>query len=121
MIEVSVPEKVWRFFISGGGGLDQFSGGGQAAPSPAELLRRYEKLQSTNGKLNMEIKQDDGSTIPVSMTFNGVPEPSATLKVGMQDFIAMQQKKVDGQALFMSGKLSVDGDLLFLMSLQSLM
>lgn len=120
MIEVTVPETVWRYFISGGvgAGMD-LTGGGNVTPS--DLLRRYEKLQTTTGKINMEIKNDDGNTIPVSMVFNGTPEPAAAMKIGLADFIAMQQKKVDGPTLFMTGKLSIDGDMLFLMNLQSLM
>jgi len=94
--------------------MDQFTDPGQAAD-----LKRYNALQATKGIMKLELKMDDGNTEKLSITFNGETSPEVTLKLAFSDWLAMQKKEADGQALFMAGKLQFDGDMMFLMQLQA--
>lgn len=117
MLALTLSEKDWRDSITGRvpNAMDQFTD-----PTQAADITRYEALQRTKGALHLELKKDDGGVLPVTITFNGESSPVVTLKLMMADWIAMQKKETDGQTLFMSGKMNFDGDMVFLMALQSL-
>lgn len=118
MVEVCLKEGDWRDSITGKipNAMDQFTDPAQAAD-----LSRYEALLRTKGLLNLELKKDDGGILGATIIFNGETSPAVTLKLLLSDWIAMQKKETDGQTLFMSGKLTFDGDMVFLLALQSLM
>ena len=59
--------------------------------------------------------------VKASLIFNNAPSPAMTINLKLSDWVAMQNKEADGTALFMSGKMKTNGDLMFLMGLQSLL
>lgn len=118
ILGISVSEPDWRAAVTGKveGVMDRFMNPSQMAD--AGLVGA---VQSIKGKLLVDLKKDDGSEMPIEMVFNGSSDPSVRIKLAMADWVAMQNKQVDGQTLVMSGKMSFDGDMMFLMSLQQLM
>lgn len=118
MLSIRLQESFWRDSITGKvpGAMDQFTDPAQAA-DPG----RYNLLLSTKGTLKVELSQEDGRKVPLALTFNGEAAPEATIKLAMSDWLAMQKKQVDGQSLVLAGKMQFDGDLMFLMQLQSLL
>jgi len=97
------------------GVTDRFVAPGQVADQA-----RYNALLSTRGNLEADLKKDDGSSMPVFMVFNGETRPAVTIGLGLSDWIYVQKGEVNGQELFMNGKMSFDGDMTFLMNLQQL-
>ncbi len=59
----------------------------------------------------------DATQVPNVIT-NEDGEADCTLKISMDDFIAMSQGELDGTSAFMSGKLKIEGDMGIAMKLQ---
>lgn len=118
ILAFSLAESDWREAVSGKseGVIDRFIDPTQIADST-----RYAKLLATKGTMKVELAKEDGTTVPFSMTFNGQSSPSVTIRLKLTDWVAMQKKEVNGPALFMTGKLKVSGDMMFLMALQTLL
>ncbi|HON58269.1 MAG TPA: SCP2 sterol-binding domain-containing protein [Smithella sp.] len=116
LLALSLSEQVFLDAVTGKmeGLIDRFT-------DPVEISdpARLKNLMETKGSLNLTLKQD-GNTIPVKMIFNGEEKPSVDISLDLSDWIAMQNKQVTGQALFMNGKLKFTGDMVLLMKLQSL-
>jgi putative sterol carrier protein len=117
MLTLSLSESDWRAAVTSRieGILDRFTDTTQIADTA-----RYNKLLSTKGTLNVELTKDDGTIMPIAMIFNGEEKPLVTIKLALSDWVAMQRGEVNGQVLFMSGKMKATGDMMFLMSLQQL-
>jgi len=117
MLSLKLKESFWRDSITGKipGALDQFTDPTQAADAG-----RYNALLATKGTLKVELTKEDGQMAPLAMTFNGESTPEVTIKLALGDWLAMQKKETDGQSLFLAGKMQFDGDIAFLMQLQSL-
>jgi len=117
MLTLALSEADWRDSVSGKieGILDRFTDTSQVADTA-----RYNQLLSTKGTLNVELAKGDGSLMPITMVFNGQENPTVNIKLALADWIAMQRKEVNGQTLFMSGKMKATGDMMFLISLQQL-
>lgn len=115
VLEISVPEADWRAAVTGKleGVMDRFMNPAQM--SDANLV---EAVKSVKGNLLVDLKKDDGSEMLISMVFNGESEPKVRIKLSVADWVGMQNKQVDGQTLVMSGRMSFDGDMMFLMGLQ---
>ncbi len=80
---------------------------------------KLKNLMDTKGTLNLSLKQEN-QNIPMAMVFNGEVKPCVDISLELKDWIAMQKKEVNGQALFMNGKLKFSGDMALLMRLQTL-
>ena len=117
MLSLTLGESFWRDSITGKvpGAMDQFTD-----PSQVADVSRYNLLQSTKGTLKLEMKLENGQVVPMTICFNGEASPEVTLKLAMSDWLSMQKKETDGQSLFLAGKMQFDGDISFLMQLQSL-
>jgi len=117
ILALTLNEDDWRDSVTGKveGVIDQFTD-----PSQIADPFRYNKLVSTKGTMDLELKKDDGSSMPITMVFNGTETPHVALSLALSDWVAMQKKEVNGQVLFMNGKMQTKGDLMFLMSLQAL-
>ncbi|MFO8057548.1 MAG: SCP2 sterol-binding domain-containing protein [bacterium] len=115
---ISLTESDWRDAVTGklGEVIDRFT-------DPSELANEntFNALLSTKGKLNVELKKEDGSVIPLTMTFGGESTPEASIKLSLADWVAMQKGEANGPNLVMTGKMEFTGDMMFLMGLQSLM
>jgi len=114
MICIALSEPDWRAAVTGQaeGVIDNFSDPGQMTS-----LDRYNTLLQTKGKLNVDL---DNGKMKFSMVFNGESVPEGTMKLSLKDWVSVQKKETNGQNLFMSGQLSIDGDMMFLMSLNAL-
>jgi len=117
MLSLTIGESFWRDAITGKvpGAMDQFTD-----PSQVADVHRYNLLQITKGTLKVELTKNDGQVVPMTLTFNGEAAPEVTLKLALSDWLAMQKKETDGQSLFLAGKMQFEGDIAFLMQLQSL-
>ena len=117
LITLGVKENDWRDTVTGklGPPMDftQQVGGDQAKS-------QLETLKGIHGTLIMEVKKADGYVISTKITFNKAASPETTLKMTLEDSIAMGEGKLDGQQAFMSGKLQIEGDMMFAMQLGSL-
>ncbi len=118
MLTLAVKEDAWRDAITGkiAGTFDRFIDPLQIADKS-----RYSKLLATRGTLNLELNQEDDSMIKASLIFNNADTPAMTINLKLSDWVAMQNKEVDGTALFLGGKMKTNGDLMFLMGLQALL
>jgi predicted lipid carrier protein YhbT len=73
------------------------------------------------GTLRVYLRKSSGDVLPITLVYNGAAEPSASLSLELEDWIALHTKETTGQALFVSGRLSFTGDMHFLMRLQTLL
>jgi putative sterol carrier protein len=62
----------------------------------------------------------DASQVP-NLISNDDGEADCTLKISLDDFIAMTQGELDGTSAFMSGRLKIEGDMGIAMKLQSVL
>jgi len=115
---VALNEADWRAAVTGQmeGVIDRFADPAQAA-NP-DILNT---MLSTKGCLKVELKKPDGNLMPFSMVFNGETQPCGTIKLSLDNWRAMQKKETNGQNLFMAGQMQIDGDMMFLMSLNALL
>lgn len=113
---VELSEKDFRDSITGKvpGALDQFMN-----PEQAASKKQMDAVKAIAGTLNLELKKPDGNLFKVKIKFNSADSPSCTIKMDMDDYAKMVKKEVAGPALFMEGKLGFEGDMTFLMQLQS--
>ncbi|MBT3532377.1 MAG: SCP2 sterol-binding domain-containing protein [Rhodospirillaceae bacterium] len=62
----------------------------------------------------------DASQVP-NVVSNDDEDADCTMKISMDDFIAMTQGELDGTTAFMSGKLKIEGDMGIAMKLQGVL
>ena len=62
----------------------------------------------------------DASQVP-NVVSNDDSEADCTLKISLDDFVAMTQGELDGTSAFMSGKLKIEGDMGIAMKLQGVL
>ena len=113
-----ISEKDWRDAVTGKFNklADDFSGD----PTSFIDAKRYKALLTTKGTVNLNLKKDDGAILPLKIVFNNVEKPTVTINMDMLDGLAMINRKITGQTLFMNGKMKFTGDMVLLMNLQSL-
>lgn len=119
IVTVVVSEKDWRDAVTGK--FNAMADGFTGDPTSFIDAKRYNALASTNGTVNMNLKKDDGSNLPLKVIFNAVESPAVTVNLDMLDGMALMNKTTTGPALFMGGKLKFTGDMVLLMKLQTLM
>jgi len=118
MIKLELSEDMWRKAVTGKleGAMDMFTDMSQTANR-----QRYDALAGTNGAMTVEMTLPDGSVAPLKIVFNGAEKPEVTFKVGLEDWALMQKGELAGPTAFMTGKLKIEGDMPFAMSLGNLM
>jgi putative sterol carrier protein len=87
---------------------------------------RPEKAAGTTATLQYDITTDDGVkqwTVEIQsdkcVTSEGAAaDPRLTLQLALVDFVRLIFGQAQGQALFMSGKLKLKGDMMFAMQMQ---
>jgi len=62
----------------------------------------------------------DAEQVP-NVVSNDDSEADCTLKISLDDFVAMTQGELDGTSAFMSGKLKIEGDMGIAMKLQGVL
>jgi putative sterol carrier protein len=118
MLEVRMSEDFWRDMATGKieSGMDSYIlPGGSSADKD-----RYNALQEIKGtlKINMEIGDEIEE---ISMVLNGEPQPEAKITIALEDFVSINKGEADGPSLVMTGKLKIDGDISFLLSVQEML
>lgn len=118
MIKLELSEDMWRKAVTGKleGAMDMFTDMSQTANR-----QRYDALAGTNGRMTVELTLPDGSVAPLKIVFNGAASPEVTFKVALEDWALMQKGELAGPTAFMTGKLKIEGDMPFAMSLGNLM
>jgi len=106
MVSVTVPEDVIRYITRQVSGLTG--------------RKQYDALGKAKGTLTLEMEMPDHWVLPVTITFNGAAEPSATMS-GPADVVAkVMAGEIQGPQAFVEGKIKITGDMMFLMSLTSI-
>jgi putative sterol carrier protein len=85
-----------------------------------------EKAQGVNSTIQYDITTDGGTKTWTVKFENGTcttnegpaPDPRLTLNVGLVDFVRLILGQADGTQLFMSGKMKLQGDMMFAMQMQ---
>lgn len=85
-----------------------------------------EKAQGVTSTIQYDIVTDDGVKTWSAKIENGTcvtsegaaPDPRITLNIALVDFIRLILGQADGTQLFMSGKLKIQGDMMFAMQMQ---
>ncbi len=72
------------------------------------------------GTLAQELSREGAEPFRIELCFNGAPTPRTLIRMKLQDYLDMQAGKLNGQELFMTGRLRVEGDLPFLMQVAAL-
>jgi hypothetical protein len=106
MISLNVPEAVIKPLVAM---VSSFTGRG-----------RYDIVKDTKGSMEVEIDMPGGWTLPVRTVFNGVREPRFKLNGTLGDLSQMATGDIDPTRAFMQGKLKIEGDLAFALSLSRL-
>jgi hypothetical protein len=118
MVKIELSEDVWRKAVTGkmGGAMDMFTDASQMANR-----RRYDALASTKGTMNLQLTLPDGSVAPIKVVLNGADSPAVTFATSSDDWADIASGRTTGPAAFMSGKLKMEGDMAFAMSLGNLL
>jgi putative sterol carrier protein len=118
MIKVVLSEDVWRKAVTGKmeGAMDMFTDMSQTA-----TRGRYDAMSSVRGTMNLELGVPDGSQADLKVVFNDASSPEVTFKIGLEDWALMQKGELAGPTAFMTGKMKIEGDMAFAMSLGNLM
>ena len=118
IVKIELSEEVWRKAVTGkmGGAMDMFTDAGQMANR-----RRYDALASTKGTMNLQLSLPDGSMAPIKVIMNDAQSPAVTFSASADDWAEIASGKTTGPAAFMSGKLKMEGDMAFAMSLGNLL
>jgi putative sterol carrier protein len=118
MLKVKLSEDAWRKAVTGKmeGATDMFTDMGQMANR-----KRYDTLAAAKGTMDLELSMPDGSTERISVTFNGAESPRVIFKTALEDWAKISSGEMPGPTAFMQGKLKIDGDMGFAMSLGNLM
>jgi putative sterol carrier protein len=85
-----------------------------------------EKAQGVSSTIQYDIDTDGGTKTWAVKFENGTcttsegpaSDPRLTLKVGLVDFVRLILGQADGTQLFMSGKMKLQGDMMFAMQMQ---
>ena len=118
MVRIQLSEEVWRKAVTGKmvGAVDMFTDMEQMANR-----QRFEALKSTQGTMNLVLSLPDGSVANIKVIMNGAESPFVTFMTTAEDWAKMATGDLTGPAAFMSGRLKIDGDLAFAMSLGNMM
>jgi len=90
-----------------------------------EIFGRFASASATVAGKKVKFDFGDAGKIFLDGIGNSVSQEDAaadtTIKVKLEDFVAMAEGKLDPTAAFMQGKLKVEGDMGVAMQLQSVM
>lgn len=90
-----------------------------------EIFGRFSSASATVAGKKVKFDFGDAGKIFLDGIANSVSQEDAaadtTIKVKLEDFVAMAEGKLDPTAAFMQGKLKVEGDMGVAMQLQSVM
>jgi putative sterol carrier protein len=115
-VKLAMSEDVFRRAVTG-----KLEGATDTFTDVSQINRnRYDQLVATKGTLILDLATPDGQSAEVKVTFNGADTPETTFRCSVEDWVAMSTGELAGPTAFMSGKLKIEGDMPFAMSLASL-
>ena len=82
--------------------------------------RKVSLIKSFKGRVNLDLSDEGGDNLEGAIIFGNGQDPSVTLRMKAEDYLAMMSGKLNGQMAFMTGKLKFDGSLPLLMQLAAL-
>jgi len=82
--------------------------------------KRYDAVTNTTGRFDLNIAMPGDWTLPVTMIFNGAESPQMALYGPSADLLQIATGEVSAPSAFMQGKIKLEGDLAFGMSLANL-
>lgn len=82
--------------------------------------QKLDKIKTFKGLFKLQLTRDDDTLAESATVFNGVSEPTVTVKAKVSDYAAISEGKMNGQVAMITGKLKFEGSLPFLMVLSSL-
>jgi putative sterol carrier protein len=74
-------------------------------------------VKNLSGTFMLRLKRPDGSTFQANTIFRGQAEPTVTLRMTVEDYVALTTGGLNGQLALTLGKLRFDGSLPFLLKL----
>jgi len=117
-VMITVSEKDWRKAVikKFNEPEDQFTG----QPTVYMDIKHCKTLMSMNGRIDIHLKRQDNTSLPIGVIFNGEENPSVTVHLDIPDAIRLMNRSATGLGLLMDGKLKFSGSILLLMKLQYL-
>jgi len=106
MISIVIPEDVIRPLTRQ---ISQLTG-----------RKQYDEVKRAKGTLTLELEMPGDWVLPFKITFNGAEEPKGTLRGPVETMLKVMTGEIAGPTAFMEGKIKIEGDMMFLMSLSSL-
>ncbi len=79
--------------------------------------KQYDGVVEAKGTLRVEMEMPGGWVLPVTLTFNGAEQPSASIRGPAEVLARVVSGQLSGPEAFMQGKIKMDGDIVFLLSL----
>lgn len=117
MVRVLLSEGDWREAVTGelSGAADMFTDMKQMANRG-----RYDQLKELKGKLLIALSRAGKENVDMEIVFNGAQTPASTFKCALEDWAKMSKGELSGMSAFMEGKLKIEGDMAFALSLSAL-
>ena len=117
MVRVLLSEGDWREAVTGelSGAADMFTDMKQMANRG-----RYDQLKELKGKLMIDLSRSGRENVDMEIVFNGAQTPASTFKCSLDDWAKMSKGELSGMSAFMEGKLKIEGDMAFALSLSAL-
>ncbi|HZR83137.1 MAG TPA: SCP2 sterol-binding domain-containing protein [Candidatus Binatia bacterium] len=72
-------------------------------------------VRALRGTMALNLTRPSGDPFKLEMTFNGATTPRTEMTIALADHVAIQEKRMNAQEAFMTGKMKVQGDMGFLM------
>ncbi len=117
-IAIELTEDLWRKAVTGTipGIMDLFTDVGTLANRS-----RYEQLAGAAGTLLLDLERPGEANIELKVVFNNADAPQTTFHCSLETWVAIMKGELDGMSAFLGGKMKLDGDMMFAMSLNSLL
>jgi len=82
--------------------------------------KQYDAVGQTKGTVEFEVSMPGDWTMPVSAIFNGASQPSLKIAGSSVDLAKIASGELNGPTAFMQGKIKMEGDMAFGLSLGSI-
>ena len=82
--------------------------------------KQYDAVSQAKGTVDVDMSMPGDWTMPLTMVFNGASQPSMRIAGSSTDFAKMASGELNGPAAFMQGKIKLDGDMAFGLSLANI-
>ncbi len=83
--------------------------------------KQYDAVSQARGTVDLEVTMPGDWVMPVTAVFNGASQPSLKIMGKSGDLAEVAAGKINGPMAFMQGKIKLEGDMAFGLSLANLM